>query len=325
MGKSAIVFGGAGFIGSHLLAHLKASGEYTLLVSADCHTPRFTVPGVRYRVADVREPIPDETCPDATEIYNLAAVHITPGHQDWEYYWTNVMGAVNVCDFARRTGARSIVFTSSIAVYGATEEIKDDESETEPDSAYGRSKLCAERIHHLWQHEKPDHRRLVVVRSATIYGHAERANFTRMAGLMKRRRFVFPGRADTIKACGYVKDMVRSTTYMLGRCEGIETYVFSHPHRYSTAELCAAFSRVGGFAPARLRIPLYPMLFGGWLFEQAARVGLKTSINRARVLKLVHSNNFEPRRLVEAGFSFNYSLDESLADWRDDSGTGEFD
>ena len=41
MGRAAIVLGGAGFVGSHLLQLLAASGEYTQLVSGDIGVPRF--------------------------------------------------------------------------------------------------------------------------------------------------------------------------------------------------------------------------------------------------------------------------------------------
>jgi len=322
MGKTAIVFGGAGFIGSHLLQQLAASGEYAQLVSADIGAPRFNVSGVEYRFADVRRPLADELCLGVTEIYNFAAVHTTPGYEDWEYYWTNVLGATHVCDYARRQGTKRVVFTSSISVYGPTEDMKDEDSALAPESAYGCSKFCAEKIHQQWQAEQADQRRLVVVRPAVIYGYTERGNFTRLASLLSKRRFVFPGRKDTVKSCGYVKDLTRSIGYMLERCKGTSVYNFCHPERYTTEEICASFSRVAGFGPATLVLPLWPMLFGGWVFEQFARMGMKTSINRARVMKLVRSNNILPKRLQAEGFDYRYDLDAALADWSKDSQLG---
>jgi len=66
------------------------------------------------------------------------------------------------------------------------------------------------------------------------------------------------------------------------------------------------------------------MLVGGWIFEVLAKLGLKTSINRARVMKLVRSNNIVPKRLVEYGFSYEFNLDASLADWQKASSQGDF-
>jgi len=324
MAKAVLVLGGAGFVGSHLLSHLAASGKYKKLVSGDIRSPRFVTPGVEYVELDVRKPIPDDICDGVTEIFNLAAVHTTPGHEDWEYYWTNVLGATHVSDFARRTGASKVLFTSSISVYGESEEMKDEDSPLVPTSAYGRSKLCAEKIHRLWQAEQPDARRLVIVRPGVIYGYMERGNFSRLAELLRKKRFIFPGRADTIKACGYVTDLVRSMTYMLDRPDRVTAYNFCHGESYTTAQICEAFSRVAGYKQPRLTLPLTAMLFGGRIFETMAKVGVKTSINRARVLKLVHSNYIVPKRLGEAGFINSYDLNAALADWQKVSGNGRF-
>uniref|UniRef100_A0A9E7ZTZ8 NAD-dependent epimerase/dehydratase family protein n=1 Tax=Bosea sp. NBC_00436 TaxID=2969620 RepID=A0A9E7ZTZ8_9HYPH len=287
MRKAALVFGGAGFIGSHLLRFLSETGEYDALVCADiAPTPRFETKGVTYVSCDVTKSIPADICPGATEIYNLAAVHTTPGHEEWEYYWANVLGAANICAFATKQEVETIVFTSSIAVYGATEQPLDELTQPEPESAYGRSKLQAEIIHRTWRAEQPDRRRLVVARPAVIYGYQERGNFTRLAGLLERGRFVFPGRKDTIKSCGYVKDLVASLRFMLARDEAEVTYNFAHRERYSSQDICDAFSEVAGFAPARLVVPMPVMTLGGLAFEGLNGLGYRTSINRARVMKL---------------------------------------
>jgi len=58
----------------------------------------------------------------------------------WEYYWTNVRGATNVCKFASDVGANYLLFTSTMMVYGPTEAPKDEDSLLEPVNAYGRRK-----------------------------------------------------------------------------------------------------------------------------------------------------------------------------------------
>ena len=324
MARAALVLGGAGFIGSHLLSHLASSGKYEKLVSGDIRSPRFVVPGVEYVEVDVRKPLPDDIGPGITEIFNLAAIHTTPGHEDWEYYWTNVLGAIHASDFARRSGARNVIFTSSISVYGESEETKDEDSPLVPTTAYGCSKLCAEKIHRLWQAEAPESRRLVIVRPGVVYGYMEQGNFTRLAELLLKNRFIFPGRTDTIKACGYVTDLVRSITFMMDRTDEVMTYNFCYVERYTTAQICEAFSRVAGYKRPKLTVPLTPMLIGAWIFEIMAKMGMRTSINRARVLKLVRSNNIVPKRLSEAGFANSYDLNAALADWQKTSGNGRF-
>ena len=61
----------------------------------DIKPPRERLDGVEYHIADIREPIAAALGSGAEVIYNLAAVHRTPGHPDNEYYDTNVAGALN--------------------------------------------------------------------------------------------------------------------------------------------------------------------------------------------------------------------------------------
>lgn len=324
-GRRAIVFGGAGFIGSHLLRYLVETGEYETIVSADIAEPRFVVDGVDYKTADVRETLSETLCPGATEIYNLAAVHTTPGHDDWEYFWTNVTGALNICDFARRVGCANIVFTSSISVYGPSEAPKDENSVLEPESAYGRSKYCAERIHRDWQAEAGEERHLVISRPAVIYGLTERGNFTRLGHALEKHRFVFPGRKDTIKSCGYVEDIVRSFRYMLDRGEPVVLYNFAHPERYTSEDIVETFNGILGLRTKPPVIPMALMNLAGWGFEMLGKFGLKTSINRARIDKLNRSTNILPVALQQAGFDYRFDLRAALVRWNEMSSSTRFD
>lgn len=321
----AIIFGGAGFIGTHLAADLVASGRYERVVSIDIGQPRENIAGVEYLQHDVREPInPNISKGRPADIFNLAAIHVTPGHPEGDYYYTNVLGAVNVCRFANDIGSKNIFFTSSISIYGPSEAALDEDAAPRPVSAYGRSKLAAEKIHQLWQSESSN-RRLTIVRPAVIYGLYERGNFTRLSRMLERKAFVYPGRTDTIKSCGYVKDLVSSMIYMSARNEGLSIYNFCFERRYSIGEICASFSRVAGYAQPQLTVPIWLMNLAVLPFEILQSVGLKTGINRERVRKLWFSTNILPKRLVANGFEFSYDMDASLAEWRRDSTLKDFD
>jgi nucleoside-diphosphate-sugar epimerase len=199
-----LVTGGSGFIGTHLIRRLHAAGAH--ITSLDIKLPRERLPGVDYVTADVRDS-DSLRFSGFDRIYNLAAVHTTPGHPDHEYYDTNVSGALEITRLAKRLEVPAITFISSISTYGPSEEKKSEASVLRPDSAYGKSKLMAEKIHQEWQSASQG-RSLVTVRPAVVFGQGEGGNFARMASLLKRGMFVFPGRRDTIKSCIYVDDLI---------------------------------------------------------------------------------------------------------------------
>jgi GlcNAc-P-P-Und epimerase len=324
--RRAIVFGGAGFIGSHLLKRLAETRRYDRLFSVDIGKPRFASEGVDYLNFDVREPIPPDLCGAGPfDIFNFAAVHTTPGHEDWEYYWTNVNGATNVCQFASDVDADYVLFTSTMGVYGPTEAPKDENAALEPASAYGRSKILAERIHESWQAGRPEKRRLTIVRPGVIYGLSEHGNFTRLSHALRQRRFVYPGRTDTIKACGYVEDLVSSMIQMGDRNDGVFLYNFCHIQRYTSKDICGAFAKVAGYPEPRIVVPFWLLSLVASAFEVLSAVGLKTDINRARVRKLYESTNMVPGRLREIGFKYGYDLTAGLSAWKLSSRMNDFD
>jgi len=324
--RQAIVFGGAGFIGSHLLKRFSETRRYDRLFCVDIGKPRFASDGVDYLDFDVRLPIPPDLCGNGPfDIFNFAAVHTTPGHEDWEYYWTNVTGATNVCRFAGDVDADYVLFTSTMGVYGPTEAPKDENAALEPASAYGRSKILAEQIHRSWQADRPERRRLTIVRPGVIYGLAEHGNFTRLSRALRQRRFVYPGRTDTIKACGYVEDLVSSMIQMGDRNDGVFLYNFCHAQRYTSKEICGAFAKVAGYPEPRIVVPFWLLSSIAFAFEVLSTVGVKTDINRARVSKLYQSTNMIPERLRQVGFQYRYDLAAGLSAWKQSSRMSDFD
>lgn len=317
-GRQAVVFGGAGFIGTHLTAALTAAGASVIV--ADHELPVAGLPaGARFVSADVREPIGFEPDAPAPLVFNLAAVHRTPGHPDHEYFETNVAGADNVTEFASRHGVESLWFTSSIAVYGPTEIAVTEESELQPTSAYGASKAEAEVIHRAWAEAEPG-RRLVIVRPAAIFGPGENGNFTRLAGALRKGTFLYPGRKDTLKACGYVSDLVRSLFFMAERADPVATYNYAYASPPTLESICVAFEQIGGLHKPRGVIPAGPVMAAAKVLSS---VGLKT-FDPDRVKKLFNSTNVVAKRLADEGFEYETDLRGGIERWRDAEPRGQF-
>lgn len=313
------IFGGSGFIGSHITQQIKAATPDAVVINLDL--VENTHGGLATYVAcDVRKAIelPEGITPAADDaVINLAAIHRTPGHPDHAYFETNILGARNVTAFTERHGIRRMAFTSSIAPYGASEEEKFEETLPTPNTPYGISKLVAEEIHRAWQRGGAD-RQLTIVRPGVVFGWGENGNFTRLYWSIRRHRFAFPGRKDTIKACIYVKDVAHFILYRLAEHgPGAELYNCTYEPAYSISHIVDRMKAVTGL---KSWTPLVPK----WLIMPAAYVALllgsPMGICPARVRKLMISTNVCGRKMAESGYTLHYSLDEAIADWLKDSG-----
>ena len=327
-----IIFGGTGFIGTHL-ANLIAD-EYTeaKIYNLDVVEPGIPLPSVKnYKPAlregekhkanfvycDVRKPI-EVTFEVTTEdiIFNFAAVHRTPGHPDYEYFETNIRGAENVCAFAEKYGIKKIVFTSSIAPYGAAEELKEETTLPTPNTPYGISKLVAEKIHMTWQ-AKDESRQLTIVRPGVVFGKGENGNFSRLYWGIKKHTFAYPGRKDTIKACIYVKDLVRFILWNVEkRTTPFEIYNCTFEPAYTIEEIVKTIKKVTGlnqFVPYIPNSLIMPVAFCAKL------VGSPMGICPARVKKLQISTNICGKKLAQSTYKFKYTFEEAIADWYNDN------
>lgn len=324
-----IIFGGSGFIGTHLIKLLKAEviqpGDEIYDLDIVMPGEEGVVPGivekienVHYIRMDVRKPIDFDFSPTENDIiFNFAAVHRTPGHPDNEYFETNILGAEEVTAFAEKHSIKKILFTSSIAPYGAAEQLKKETTLPTPNTPYGISKLVAEKIHMIWQ-AKDSKRELTIVRPGIVYGKGEHGNMTRLYKGQKNHYFFYAGRRDTIKASIYVKELVRFMKYRMidNSFSGTEIYNCTYEPAYNIQQICETMQRATGM---KRHVPLIP----SWLLIPAAYIlgpigGKKVGIHPARVKKLMISTNISGEKLKKSGYQFHYSFEDTFRDWYDD-------
>jgi len=328
-----LVYGGTGFIGTHLTNLLNEVHPEAKVWNLDIVKPGTPNPVVKnYKPAvkegetlgstwvecDVRKPIgnlPFTPTPEDV-IFNFAAVHRTPGHEDIEYFETNIRGAEHVCAFAEKYGIRQMVFTSSIAPYGAAEELKTEETLPTPNTAYGISKLVAEKIHIGWQKGGSD-RQLLIVRPGVVFGKGENGNFSRLYKGIKDHMFAYPGRKDTIKACVYVKELVRFILWNVEeQKDSFNIYNCTFEPAYTIEQIVKTMKKVTGLTQA---VPYIPNAVIMPLAACAKMMGSPMGICPARVKKLQISTNICGKKMKESGYQFKWTFEEALEDWFSDN------
>ena len=158
--KRALVAGGAGFIGSHLVDRLLASGMEVVALD-NLQTGRASNlehlagdPRFSFVEADIVEPLPRSIASQRFDrVYNLACAASPPHYQaDPEHTMlTNVLGTRNLLRLAEEQRARFLL-TSTSEVYGDPEVHPQPESYrgwvncTGPRSCYDEGKRAAETL-----------------------------------------------------------------------------------------------------------------------------------------------------------------------------------
>jgi UDP-glucose 4-epimerase len=167
----AVVTGGAGFIGSHVVEALLGRGDEVHVLDDLSKGRRENVAtGAGLHVADIRDPdaVFDAARPEA--VFHLAAqadVRASverPGH-DAD---VNVIGTVRVLEAARRHGAQVVLASTGGAIYGEADGPAPESAERRPLAPYGTSKLAAEEYLATWNRLYGTSH--VALRFANVYG-----------------------------------------------------------------------------------------------------------------------------------------------------------
>jgi nucleoside-diphosphate-sugar epimerase len=332
--SSVVIFGGSGFIGCFFADFLIKTGKYDKIYLYDLESFKDKPFPYRTRLLDGRvevqcitgdvrkkiEWIPDES---VEFVANFAAIHREPGHLDFEYFETNLLGAENVTEWCSRVGCKNMLFTSSISPYGISEDVKDEATLPVPVTAYGSSKLVAEKIHIAWQGELKDQRVLIIARPGVVFGPGEGGNVTRLVKAVRKGYFLYMGNKDTRKAGIYVKELCAAFWWCFDRQKslgpGVTLFNGSMNPGPSISEYVTAVCNTAKIRRSVFNIPYHLLLSLSFVIDAiAGPVGIKHPFSPVRIKKLVRSNNISPSFLVAKGYDYYFDLESAMQDWKND-------
>lgn len=179
-GRSVLVTGGAGFIGTHTVLQLLEKG-YAVTAVDNFHN---SVPEALDRVRHIVGPalsarlqfiFGDLTIKDDLEkvfaakrydavihFAGLKAVAESVAHPEM-YNRNNIVGTVNLYDVMKKHGCNKLVFSSSATVYGQPEKVPCvEDSPLKALNPYGRTKLYLEEMLRDYQHANPEWRTILL-------------------------------------------------------------------------------------------------------------------------------------------------------------------
>lgn len=175
----AMVTGGAGFIGSHLVDALLARGDEVHAVDNLATGSRENVAsGATLHMLDIRDDVLGELAgrlrPDV--VFHLAAQADVGTSVERPAFDAdvNVIGTVRVLEAARTAGARVVFTSSGGAIYGECERPAREDDALQPLSPYGASKLAGEEYLATWNRLYGTAH--VACRLANVYGPRQLAS-----------------------------------------------------------------------------------------------------------------------------------------------------
>jgi UDP-glucose 4-epimerase len=253
----AVVTGGAGFIGSHVVEALLARGDEVHVVDNLATGRRENVAdGATLHERDVREPLGelfDQVRPE-TVVHLAAQADVgTSVEQPLFDAEVNVLGTLNVLEAARSHSAQVVFSSTGGAIYGECERPAREDDPRRPVSPYGAAKLAAEEYLATWNRLYGT--RHVPLRFANVYGPRQLPKLEGgvVAIFTDRLR---TGKGVTIFGDGtqtrdfvYVGDVVEAVLAAIGRPNGPYTvgpYNIGTGEETSVQELFDACRRIAG-------------------------------------------------------------------------------
>lgn len=217
--KLVDVIGGSGFIGTRFAARLLGNDRVSVRIldkkcSADFPTLSLS--------CDVRsiDNLRDGIRHDAM-LVNLAAEHTDDVRPASLYHEVNVGGAENICKVADEKRISTILFVSSVSVYGFAPPGTDEAGPTKPFNEYGKSKLAAELVYRRWQLAEPASRSLIILRPTVVFGENNRGNVYNLMRQIIGGRFVMIGPGQNRKSMAYVENVAAFMEHLLSLGSGI--------------------------------------------------------------------------------------------------------
>ncbi len=316
-GKAAIVTGGAGFIGSHLVDSLLTIGHKAFAVDnlltgcEDNFLEAKKNPGFTFIKHDVTEPLNDLTIlrsNDLSFVFHLASPASVVDYQKYpeETARVNSIGTITMLEYARKTGAK-FLFASTSEVYGDPKEHPQKETywgNVNPNglrACYDESKRFGEMITMLYVRKYGIDAR--VVRIFNTYGPRMRKNDGRVVSnfinqAIEGNPMTVYGDGKQTRSFCYVSDLVDGLTKaMFTESTKGEVINLGNPEEYTMIDLAEKIKAMTGSASEIIKTALPP----------DDPVQRKPDITKAKQVL-----GWEPKVLLEEGLGKTITYYKSL-------------
>lgn len=311
-----LVTGATGFIGRHLVGPLSKTYSVRCLVrkSSDITPLKDLNVDIAYGDLLVKESI-GPALNGVDLVYHLAGEVYARRKQD--FYNGNVLATQNLLEACKETGTKRIIFLSSIGVYkpATLGTLLTEESECEPLTIYGKTKLSAEAL--IKECNIP----WVIVRGPIIYGPYQPPVLNRFfLDAFKKGKVNLIGRGDNPRSFGFIGNVVDGLLLLANRQDANgKIYILSDNLPYTFEDLVRATSKA---IEREIKVVHLPSIIGNISWQINKLIGKLFSLYFVELYALktmqLHWECDISKAKREIGYSPRFTLElgiKSTMDW----------
>jgi nucleoside-diphosphate-sugar epimerase len=310
----ALVTGGAGFVGSHLVDELLKNGyEVKVLIRPTSNLsylegkPVILVTGDLFDSSSLIA-----ACENTDVVFHIAALPHEQRHLPF-FYGVNTRGTQNLLEASHNTAIQRFVLMSTTSIYGfpPTPVLKEEDA-TMPRTKYARSKYLAEQL--LWHYGKKDHMHVAAVRAPWITGPRNYKAPRFIRTIQQGRFFYVDTPLNTISMVD-VRDVAACLRLIAEHpgannqalnVKSFDCPVQSYIETYTTA--------LSIFPPTKI-LPMNAALFlAGCAEATYLLAGREPPLSRHQIKTLGTTRTFDITKVMALGYIPRYTMKETIAD-----------
>jgi UDP-glucose 4-epimerase len=310
-----LITGATGAIGPRVVQALYQAGYQICTFSIDESASGLFPPLVEVVIGDVTDKVAVESAMQGMNavVHMAALLHIVNPSPELreKYEHVNVGGTATVVEAAIKAGVKRVVLFSTIAVYGqAMRQAFNEQSPTDPDTYYARTKLAAEKI--VLNARSADGRPLgTVLRLGAVYGSRIKGNYERLTRALAHHRFIPIGNGLNRRTLVYDKDVGRAAVLAVSHpaaAGGVFNVTDGSLHALN--EIIASICSALGHKPPRFSLPTGPTRALAGLVEKGYHsIGIKPPVTREMIDKYTEAIAVEGSLIQKKlGFIPQYDL-----------------
>ena len=306
MKNNISIVGGYGFVGTRL-SEVMSLNE----IEHNVFDNRADINSENYLDVEHLESL--DVLNNSSVIINLAAIHRDDIKPVTRYDDVNIGGAINICKCAEKFNINTIIFTSSVAIYGFAPKNTGEEGAPNYFNDYGRTKYEAELIYKAWQKVDPDNRSLIIIRPTVIFGEGNRGNVFNLLNQINNKRFLMIGSGNNFKSMAYVENVAAFIKYSLDFGTGVHIYNYIDKPDFNMNLLVKTIRKtLFNKNNVGIKIPLFIGMSLGYIADLMTIIfKKKLPISSIRIKKFTSDSMFTSS-IDKSGFIPPVTLEEGL-------------